>query len=118
LTRDSVRYADDLHAPHAQSISLQKQWDPASLASQILRAYDLPKIIGGKATWALSSNVPIAVFAQEWKKPEPVSSIALNPNELDLEGEELKLHWSYFAQLDPEVVLEVLGGLGLKAIKS
>ena len=48
---------------------------------------------GGRATWALSSNIPLAVT-----------------------GAEPRLHWSYFAQRDPELVLEVLRELGLRAV--
>ena len=116
LSRDSVSAADDIHAPHARMISPQQDWDPASLASQILQAYDLPNIDGGQATWVLSSNIPFVVFAQQWEKPQPINEFVLNPSELDLDGEELRLHWSYFAQLDPEVVLHVLRSLRLRAI--
>ena len=118
LTRDSVSAADDLHAPHARVIPLQQDWDPASLASLILQAYDLPKIDGGQATWALSSNIPFVVFAQQWEKPQPINEVDLDPTQLDFDGEELRLHWSYFAQIDPEVVLGVFRSLRLRAIKS
>jgi hypothetical protein len=116
LTRDSVSAADDFHAPHAHEISIALDWDPVSLASQILQKYELPKISGGQATWALSSNFPFVVFAQQWEKPKAISQFDLDPARLDLMGDELKLHWSYFAQVDPEVVLEVLRNLRLRSI--
>jgi hypothetical protein len=118
LTRDSVSAGDDLHAPHARVISLQQDWDPASIASQILRVYDIPKIDGGRATWALSSNIPFVVFAQQWEKPQPINEVNLDPTEVDFDGEELRLHWTYFAQIDPEVVLGILRSLRLRAIQS
>jgi hypothetical protein len=117
VTRDSVSAADDVHAPHAHEISIGQDWDPASLASRILQKYALPKIIGGQATWALSSNIPFAVFAQQWGRPQAINGIDLNPIEIDIKNEILSIHFSYFAQVDPKVVLDVLRHLRLTAIE-
>jgi predicted esterase YcpF (UPF0227 family) len=71
VTRDSVHPADDMFAPHL------RKW-PASLATSVekvmqkLKDEYLPcKIQGGKATWvAKSHGIPLAIIAQQWRKPK------------------------------------------------
>ena len=75
----------------------------------------LPSISGGQATWALSSIVPLAVGAQQWGEPRMLSFFPPKLAELDVNGGTLRLHFSYFAQRDPEVVLEVLRRLRVRA---
>ena len=52
------------------------------------------------------------------KEPTEPPELEVYPTELDFDGEELRLHWTYFAQIDPEVVLGILRSLRLRAIKS
>jgi hypothetical protein len=67
------------------------------------------------ATWALSSGIPLAVVAQQWQEPRVLFRLDAERERLDAGDGELRLHWSYFAQLDPELVLEVLRNLRLRA---
>ena len=74
----------------------------------------LVSIQGGLATWSLASVIPPAVVAQQWPGPRTL------PHRTDMESLDrasgvLRLHFNYHAQLDPEVVLEVLRSLQLRA---
>lgn len=82
---------------------------------RILERSRLPVIHGGAATWALSSRFPIAVSAQQWTHPRVLHNLSADDKMVDWSGNELRLHWSYFMQLDPDVVLEVLERLTLPA---
>jgi hypothetical protein len=79
------------------------------LVEWIQQSSYLPQIGGGKATWSMASNFPIAVFAQEWSSPR---MLLLNPwmylKKLNYDGDLLKIHFNYHAQTDPELVVEVL----------
>ena len=115
VTRDSVSAGDDVHAPHARRFRIRAEFTVSDLVGQALQASQLPRINGGKATWGLSSNIPLAVAAQEWDGPELVSQFPLDPDLLDQSNGEIRMHWSYFAQFDPDLVLEVLRQLRLHA---
>ncbi|RYE19542.1 MAG: hypothetical protein EOP45_12505, partial [Sphingobacteriaceae bacterium] len=68
----------------------------------------LPKIAGGKATWSLATNQPIAIVAQEWNEPKlivfPEYPFQNSPGFYSIE----RLHFNYHAQENPEIVLRVL----------
>jgi hypothetical protein len=115
LTRDSVAAGDDIDAPHEKTITLDDGATIEDILVAITKLNYLASIAGGHATWTLSSRIPIAVFAQEWKEPKEVRTYPVNIKELDFQDGTLKLHFSYHAQLSPEVVLEVLQRLRLYA---
>jgi len=115
VTRDSVSAGDDVLAPHAREVRIHAEPTMRDLVDQALKISQLPRISGGKATWALSSSIPLAVVAQEWDEPELVSQFPLDLGLLDHSNDEIRMHWSYFAQLDPDTVLEVLRRLRLHA---
>ena len=116
LTRDSVCAGDDCLAPHARNFSIPRKWDLETLVQRTMDKTSLPQIEGGKATWALSSNIPILVFAQQWEKPALIFG-AINTDRFDIEENLLRLHWSYFSQMDPDFVFKVLNSLRLTAIR-
>jgi hypothetical protein len=68
LARASASAGDDMDTPHElrQEIDTDKV-DEALL--WITRSGYLPTISGGKVTWSAVSNLPIAVFAQQWDSP-------------------------------------------------
>ena len=104
LTRDSVCAGDDCFAPHL------KKW-PASMATDInevmqkLKDDYLPRNIeGGKATWIVKSNeTPLAIIAQEWKKPKIIDHNVSIDSFKDENGN-LELDVEYRGQDDPEEV--------------
>jgi hypothetical protein len=115
LTRDSVAAGDDADAPHAREIDVPDDVTVTELVQLVWRDARLPSISGGQATWALSSIVPLAVGAQQWGAPRILSSFPPKLAELDVKGGTVRLHFSYFAQRDPEAVFEVLRRLRLRA---
>jgi hypothetical protein len=78
----------------------------------IQRSGYLPRIAGGKATWSIASNIPVAVLAQQWTEPRVFTHA---PGELDASEGVLRLHFNYHAQMDPQVAYETLWGLQLNA---
>jgi hypothetical protein len=115
FTRDSVCAGDDGDAPHAREIDVPGPFDAAGLLRAVLAAEKLPSIAGGQATWCVASGVPLAVVAQQWPEPRMLSFLPPKLGDLDTDGETVRLHFSYFAQRDPEVVFDVLQRLQLRA---
>ena len=113
-TRDSVAAADDLHAPHGHKLSLGSDVQLKE-ALQFIQSKYLPNVQGGLASWSVTSNIPVAVLAQQWREPK----ILLWPpdeKKLDSVNGVLHLHFNYHDQLDPEVVYEVLRRVRFNAI--
>ncbi len=115
VTRDSVCAADDGDAPHQRTLTVPDSQTVEPIVLAVVRGYELPEIFGGLATWSLSSNVPLAVIAQQWPDPRMTSALPRSVAECDTSGNYLRLHFSYFAQRDPEVVLEILQRLQLRS---
>jgi len=115
LTRESVCAADDIDAPHARQIQVPDDCCLDEIVSYIMKHYELPHIAGGKATWCISSMLPLAVVTQQWRNPEMIRSIPPGLDELDCSNGVLRVNISYFAQIDPDVVLTVLRELRLRA---
>jgi len=55
------------------------------------------------------------VGAQQWGAPRILSSFPPKLAELDVKGGTVRLHFSYFAQRDPETVYDVLRRLRARA---
>lgn len=115
VTRHSVCAADDIDAPHARRFQAPDDCTPQQIVSLVWRSVDLPKIEGGKATWCISSGTPLAVVAEEWAAPKMIRALPNDCRSLDWSNGELRIHVSYFAQLNPDTVFRVLWKLQLKA---
>jgi hypothetical protein len=115
FTRDSVCAGDDGDAPHAREIDVPDPFDATTFIRAVVAAATLPSISGGQATWCLSSGVPLVVLAQQWPEPRMLSFIPPKLRDLDIDGETVRLHFSYLTQRDPEVVFDVLRRLRLRA---
>jgi hypothetical protein len=116
ITRDSVHVSDDTTAPNTRRCRVPDGWSWTELVDLVWRASDLPsKIAGGRATWVLASGVPLAVAAQQWDQPQVLPRLDVEREQLDIVGDEIRFHWSYLAQVDPAMVLEVLKRVRLKA---
>jgi hypothetical protein len=116
VTRDSVCAGDDIDAPHARQIFVPDGLTVEALIRHVISEADLPDISGGKATWCISSKIPLAIIAQQWAEPKPVTFFAPKLSELDIRGDVFRAHISYFAQQDPTLVLEILARLKTHAI--
>ena len=115
FTRDSVCAGDDGDAPHAAEIDLPNAVTIDALVTLVWQAAKLPSIMGGMATWCVSSGIPLAVIAQQWPTPKRVGLMSPKLADLDWAGQTVRLHFSYFTQQDPDAVLAVLSRLRLKA---
>jgi hypothetical protein len=106
LTRDSVAMGDDMIA-HDLHTEIE-----AEAVEEVLRWVQtsgyLPTIAGGQATWSAASNLPIAVLVQQWSSPRLLLSPGMYRKDFNYEGDSLKIHFNYHAQMAPETVVEVL----------
>ena len=110
LTRDSVAMGDDVDAPHFHTLELPEKVTLIEIVDTIHHSNYLANIHGGNASWSVVSNSPIAVIAQQWNKPKLFPQFELIPS-LDCllkNNEGYKFHLNYHAQLDPNIVYEVL----------
>lgn len=116
VTRDSVAAGDDIHAPHAMTMKGPSEVSVMAAIDAVLAGGYLPRIAGGRATWSVASNMLLAVVAQQWREPKILGAVVEDSYEgLDSAGGALRLHFSYHAQQDPDVVFEVLDRVRLNA---
>lgn len=115
-SRESVATADDVSAPNDRTFTFRD----GTLLEDILRAIGtagyLPLVEGGRATWTVTSKIPVAVVAQEWLQPKMLAPLDIDLSQLDIRDRILRLHFNYHAQIDPDVVYRVLWGFRLDAI--
>jgi|WetSurMetagenome_2_1015567.scaffolds.fasta_scaffold1621938_1 hypothetical protein len=108
LTRDSVCAGDDVDAPHETSILIDENWKIKRILEEVLNNHYLATIEGGKATWSVACENPIAIIAQQWKEPKLICM-----SDFPFQGtrgfKEIEtLHFNYHAQDDPDTVHHVL----------
>lgn len=97
IDRDSVCAADDVD-PHAEVIRVSADETFEALLRRISSSGYLASIAGGQATWvAEADGKPVAVIAQQWRKPEFLQSGSQTISQV--------LHFRYRAQADPWKVL-------------
>jgi hypothetical protein len=113
-TRDSVAMGDDVDAPHERQFSFSDSTSVEQAIDRIVNSGYLASVQGG-ATWSVVSSFPISVVAQAWGQSRPVSQQPQEFTWLKVEDGFIKLHFNYHAQIDPEIVLEVLRRLKLSA---
>jgi len=107
LTRESVSMADDAF-DHTIIIEIDRNWKISEILTHILKLQFLPKINGGKATWSVATNKPIAVIAQQWELPELICEEDYPNKDTKAYMPAERLHFNYHAQQQPEIVLSVL----------
>lgn len=115
VTRESVAAGDDVDAPHARTFAIPDAAPLEAALAAVLAARYLPSISGGLATWSVTSNIPLAVIAQQWSTPRMLFLTTRDREAIDRASGTLRLHFNYHAQIDPEIVLEVLRRLRLRA---
>jgi hypothetical protein len=115
VTRESVAAGDDADAPHARTFALAEAASLETALAAVISAGYLPSIRGGLATWSVTSNIPLAVIAQQWPAPRMLFLTTRELEVLDRSSGTLRLHFNYHAQIDPEIVLNVLRELHLRA---
>lgn len=118
ISRSSVAMGDDINAPNADTVTVPDDTPLEQIIKGIAQSGYLPRIAGGHATWSVTSNVPLAVVAQEWSEPRmlPFATMRKDLAELDHKQGALRLNFNYHAQIDPKTVYEMLWGFRLNAI--
>ena len=108
LTRDSVAAGDDCYAPHLKEFEVLDDILISSFLENILDTNYLASISGGKAAWSLASSKPLAIVAQQWTEPKYLVWNNPTVSELSDGNGVLRLKFNYHAQLNPDIVYEVL----------
>ena len=106
--RDSVCLADDCDAPHELILSLPSDASLDYVADQILRRSYLASIAGGRATWILEAQRPLAVFAQQWSQPRFLLSPDVRLASIVDLAATPHLRFRYWCQVDPDIVFDCL----------
>jgi hypothetical protein len=115
VTRDSVAAGDDIDAPHCLEFGVSSDRTIADILRYVSQLSYLPSAVGGKAAWSAVSGRPLAVIAQQWPAPKPLSVSPITLSELDCRSDGLYVHFNYHAQIDPDIVFNVLNRLRLKS---
>jgi hypothetical protein len=115
LTRDSVHAGDDGDAPHERTLTVPDRSTLDQVLAAVAAARYLPEISGGLATWSVASNL-----RSRWSRSTVAEAAVAVPDgiqvrALDWQGDTLRLQFNYHAQADPELVLDVLKRLRLRA---
>lgn len=112
LTRASVCAGDDADAPHERVLHLPAGASLVDIVGAAAGPGYRASVQGDRATWSVFSRWPLAVVAQQWQRPRMLpASRFLATRDLDTRDGVLRLHFNYHAQLDPDVVYEVLSRL-------
>jgi len=114
VSRRSVAAGDDLDAPHKREFSFRDGTSLKEVLATIQKSY-LPRIEGGNATWSVTSNIPVAVLAQQWAEPRLLVQLG-DLTDLETKQGVLRLYFNYHAQIDPQLVYDVFWGFQLNAI--
>ncbi len=107
VTRDSVHASDDIDPPHQRRFEIEQPVDVLRLVETVAKTGYLPLIMGGKATWVVLSPVPVCIYTQQTGTATSVS-MDVRLGELEQHDGIFRLHFSYLAQLEPELVHVVL----------
>jgi len=108
VKRDSVCAGDDVDAPHARRFEFQSSVTLGDALSAVIKAGYLAKIAGGKATWIVEADQPLAVVAEQWDSPEFLVDSSTRLTEYVSLGASKPLFFRYWCQVDPAVVFERL----------
>ncbi|MDB6174886.1 MAG: hypothetical protein JWL59_4197 [Chthoniobacteraceae bacterium] len=108
IWRESVCAGDDCDAPHELCLLLPHDISLGDVAERILGARYLASITGGKATWILDAQRPLAVFAQQWTQPRFLVSPDTPLASLFDHAAKPHLQFRYWCQADPERVFHSL----------
>jgi hypothetical protein len=85
-----------------------------ALVASVVRAYALPGIQGGQATWCLASRRPIAIVAQQWSSPRMLTWRSRPVSDCKIVDGVVRLHFSYLVQVDPDIAYDVLSRIRLE----
>lgn len=115
LTRASVAMGDDVDAPHFLEIEIEPNWTITEILEYVTDINYLPKIIGGRATWSVAINEPIAILSQENPKEPLLICFPDYPYHGMRSFVEFDhIHFNYHTQKKANEVFEVLSRFKMK----
>jgi hypothetical protein len=107
LTRDSVSMGDDAGGTVLE-IEVNEDWLIEKILEEILIINYLPKIQGGKATWSVAFENPIAIISEQWEKPEIIIRSEFPFPHREKSKNFNRLHFSYYPNEEPWLVYRIL----------
>jgi hypothetical protein len=107
LTRDSVSMGDDAGGT-SLVIEINEDWLIEQILDEILRINYLPVVEGGRATWSVAFENPIAVISQQWYKPEIIIHSEFPYPQREKSKNFNQLHFSYYPDEEPWLVYRIL----------
>ena len=108
IWRDSVAMGDDVDAPHEWAMPAMGNTTIGEIVDAMVRERYLASIIGGRATWIVEGNRPLAVVAQQWTEPRWLVTPELPLAVLRRPSGRPDLEIRYWCQADPDRVFECL----------
>jgi hypothetical protein len=107
VDRGSVAMGDDV-LPHARTIDLPPGTSLADVVAHLVEQRFLASIAGGRATWILVADRPLAVVAQQWDEPRWLVDPSRPIGSFAVEGRGVSLMFRYWKQHDPDHVFDEL----------
>jgi len=111
-TRDDVHASDE---PDELSFEIGDGIAPEAILRRAADRGWLPSIQGGRATWSITSNDVLAVYAAEWPDLKFMPFLDRRMAGADRRSGALRLHFNYHAQIDPEIAYRLFWGLRLRS---
>jgi hypothetical protein len=108
IWRDSVAAGDDADAPHEWAVPVPSDAPVTAVVDEILRARYLASIAGGRATWIVEGERPVAVLAQQWDAPRWLVTPDMSVDAVRRRTGRPDLQVRYWCQVDPERVYACL----------
>ncbi|RKN40142.1 hypothetical protein [Streptomyces hoynatensis] len=107
VDRSSVAMGDDA-LPHAETLDVPPGASLAEVVDGIVAGHFLATIAGGRATWVLVADRPLAVLAQQWDEPRYLVDAARPIGSFAAADGEVSLLFRYWKQRDPAHVFAEL----------
>lgn len=108
IERDSVCMGDDCDAPHRVSIQVPSESTLAQVLEIIQSRSYLAQIQGGRATWIVEADRPLAVMAEQWNTPKFLIAPETLIADCQTNGGSRSLEFLYWCQVDPDRVFDCL----------
>ncbi|HEX8432887.1 MAG TPA: hypothetical protein VF625_16495, partial [Longimicrobium sp.] len=89
-------------------IALPRSASLRAVVREMLRSSYLASIAGGRATWIVEGNRPLAVVAQQWWSPRWLVEPELAVSAVSQESGSPDLMLRYWCQVDPKRVYDCL----------
>ena len=108
IWRDSVAAGDDADAPHEWRLPAGTDASVAEVVRRITAPGYLASVSGGRATWIIDAERPLAVVAQQWPEPHFLDSPDESIWNVVNHSARPHIQARYWCQVDPSRVFDCL----------